>query len=111
MLIETLLNESFMYSDLTDVSCTVTSHCLGGGAQNTSPRHPRHHVNQIDTTTIHHDILWLIREKLFQNRQHWTTISHRTEFEENPLMVDPVKSGTEVDLNYSRIVPHLQIIL
>ena len=77
--------------------------------QNTSLRHPWHHVNQFATTTIHHDILWPIREKLRQNRQHWTSNSHRTELEENPLMVDPVKSG--VDLNYCSLLPHLQCTL
>ena len=74
-------------------------------AQNTSLRHLWHHVNQFATTTIHHDILWPIREKLCQNRQHWTTNSHKKELEENPLMVDHVKSGTKADLNYSSLLP------
>ena len=77
-------------------------------SQNTSLRHPWH---QFATTTIHHDILWSIREKLCQNRQQWTSNSHRTELQENPPMVDPVKSGTEIDLNYSSLLPHLQSTL
>ena len=80
-------------------------------AQNTSLRHPWNHVKQFATTTIHHDILRPIREKLSQNRQHWTSNSHRRELEENPLMVDPVKSSTKVDLNYSSLLPRLQSTL
>ena len=65
--------------------------------QNTSLRHLWHLCNQFETTAIHQDILLPIREKLCQNRQHWTSDSHTAEFEENPLMVGPVKSSTEVD--------------
>ena len=32
--------------------------------KNTSLRHPWHHVYQFATTTIHHDNLWPVREKL-----------------------------------------------
>ena len=79
--------------------------------QNTSMRHPRHHVNKFATTNIHHDILRPIREKLCQDRQQWTSNSHREEHEENPLMVDPVKTRTEIDLNHSSLLPHLQSTL
>ena len=54
-------------------------------AQNTSMRHPWHHVNKFAMTTIHHDILWPIREKLCQNRQQWlgrwtaTTVQNTTQ--------------------------------
>ena len=70
-----------------------------------SLRHSWHHVNQIASTTIHHGILWPIREKLCQNRKHRTSNSHRTEFEENSLMMDPVKSNTRVDLNNPSLLP------
>ena len=68
-------------------------------------------VNQFAPTTIHYDILWPIREILCQKWQHSTTNSHRAKLEENPLMVDPVKSDTEVDLNNSNLLPLLQSTL
>ena len=40
-----------------------------------------------------------------QNRQHRTSNSNRAELGENPMMVDPVKSGTGVDLNRSSLCP------
>ena len=42
-------------------------------------------------------------------RQHRTSNSHRAELEDNPLMVDPVKDGTEVNLNNYRFLPRLQV--
>ena len=48
------------------------------GRNNCGPQHwgPEknswQYKNQFGPTTIHHDILWPIREKLCQNRKHWT---------------------------------------
>ena len=55
-------------------------------------------------TSIHHDILWPIREKLCLNRRHKTFNPYRTELKENPLIVDSVKNRTEIDLN-NRLPP------
>ena len=57
------------------------------GTQNTFLRRS---VNQFATIIIHHDILLTIREKLPQNRPHWTSNSYRAEHEKNPLMVNNV---------------------
>ena len=71
------------------------------GHKKTSLRYSWHHINQYAPTTT----MRSVREKLCQNRQNRTSNPHRAELEENPLMVDPIKSGTEVDLNYSSLLP------
>ena len=53
--------------------------------------------------TIHHDILWPISRKRWQNTDPLYK-AHRAEFEENPQMIDLVKS-TEVDLHNSSSLP------
>ena len=65
-------------------------------------------VTQFASATIHHDILWPIREKLCQNWQHRKSNSNRADLQEDPLMVYSVHSGNEVDLNNSSLPPSLQ---
>ena len=70
-----------------------------------------YNVNQFIPATIPHNILRPSREKLCQNREHRTFNAHKAEFEENQLMVDPVKSSTAINLNNSRFLPPLHSTL
>ena len=79
--------------------------------RNTALRHSWHNVNRFTPTTIHHNVLWSVWQKLCQYRQHRTSNSHRSELIENALIVDPIKGCTEINLHDPSPLPTLQCTL
>ena len=66
------------------------------------------HYNQFTLTTIHHNVLWSNWQKLCQCGLHTTSNTHRAEFVEIALMVDPIKGCPEINLHYPSLLPTLR---
>ena len=65
-------------------------------AQNTALQHPWHNIKQFTPTTIHHNVLWLVWQKLCQYIQQRTPNTHSAPLIDNAQMVDPIKDCTEI---------------
>ena len=77
-------------------------------SQNTANQLSWYNINHFTPTTIHHNVLWSVWWKLCQYRQHRTSNTHRAELIVNYLMVNPIKSCTEINLHDSSLLPTLQ---
>ena len=83
----------------TEGTTTISKHC---------PVHSWKNTNQFTPTTIHHNVLWSIWQKLCQYRQHRSSNTHRAEPVENALMVNPIKGCTDINLQYPSLLSTLQ---